>query len=174
MISGSGEIDNQLGCPLSENPGDELREIYIQLLVGFDQIAKGNTYPGYALITNAEVGKPELDLIESNRSSLISAGARSSFYWRTAVLEGLSAARRRHIVLNRMTEWVAKHDPILFGAMKSMHLAVCSIDSAVLRFHWHTEHDCGKALSTFQNEHFESLRGTDHEDTAQRFGGTGP
>lgn len=167
------DIASQLGCPLDQDPGAELKTLYVRLLVGFDLVAKGDTYPGYAMVFNEDLGPCEDDLISGNSQRLIESAKGSHHYWRTAVISAMSAARRRHVVLKSRIEWIGSIDPLLSMAMNQFGLRAYPLDCAALALHWQVEQEAGMAIETFPQEYFDSLRGDSLEDTAQRFGKTG-
>lgn len=173
VAQGFPDIVRQLGFPLDAQAGAELRALYIQLLVGFDLIAKGNTYPGYAMVYNEVLGQEELDLIAAGAERVVGAFKASHYYWRTAILEALSWARRRHTVVSSRLEWVGTVDPTLCHALLQIGRRSYSADCIVMAMHWQAEQEMGRALKTLPTEYLEDWRGDDREDNAQRLGETG-
>lgn len=173
VSNGFPDIAEQLGCPLSDDPGSDHKALYVQLLVGFELIAKGNTYPGYSMVYNEGLGQVEVDLINGNAERVIESHKCSHHFWRTAVMEATSAARQRHAVLKSRIEWIGRVDPILSMALAQIGLRSYSVGCTAMALHWQAEQEVGRALEAFPHEYFEALRGNSLEDTAQRSGETG-
>jgi len=167
------DIVTQLGCSMSQDPGAELKALYVQLLVGLDLVALGNTYPGYAMVHNDGLGSVEHDLIKANADRLIESAKGSHHYWRTAVMTAMSKARRRYVILKPRIEWVGCVDPCLSAALSRLGMPFVTMDCAALAVHWHAEQEAGRAIETFPQAYYDSLRGDSLEDTAQRSGKAG-
>lgn len=167
------DIAEQLGCPLCDDPGIDHKALYLQLLVGFEQIAKGNNYPGYSMVYNEGLGQIEVDLIKVHGDRVIESTKRSHHFWRTAVMEATSTARHSHAVLKSRIQWIGRVDPVLSMALAQIGLRSYSFGCTALALHWQVEQEVGRALETFPYEYFEALWGSSLEDSAQRPGKTG-
>lgn len=119
VMAGSPNIGEQLGCPINEDPGPDLRALYGQLLVGLHLIAQGNNYPGYALVYNDGIGEAEIKLLEIHLDSIVQLRKLTNQYWRSAILEGLYQARRRHVVAPSGLVWIENRDPVLHEALRA-------------------------------------------------------
>lgn len=151
------DIATQLGMPFGQEPGADHKALYVQLLVGFDLIATGNTYPGYAMVFNEGVGDSEIDLIRANSDRVIESAVRSHHYWRTAILEAMSAARRRHAVLKSGIEWVRGIDSVLATALSHLGMRKFPLECAALAMYWQLEQEAGKAVTAIPDRHLDSL-----------------
>lgn len=142
------DIVKQLGTPLDQEPGADRKALYLQLLVGFDLVATGNTYPGYAMVFNEGVGEGEIDLIRENADRVIASAKKLHFYWRTSVIEAMSAARRRYSVSKSRIEWISGIDPVLSMALGHLGMRGFPMECAALAMHWQFEQEAGKAIQT--------------------------
>jgi hypothetical protein len=155
-LKGITDFEEQLGCPLGKEPQAGHLALYAQLLVGFDLIARGDTYPGYAMVFNEGMTDVEADLISANLPGVIASLKRYHHYWRTAVMEAMSRARRRHVVMSFRLSWVRDIDPVLSSAMGQIGQHLFSFDCVAMALHWLAEQEAGKAL-----EHGSALSGPD-------------